>query len=39
MVPAYNMEQYYEFGGNKYMFNDVLKKAEKDYKNKLINSL
>ena len=27
MVPAYNMEQYYEFGGNKYMFNDVLKKA------------
>lgn len=39
MVPAYNMEQYYEFGGNKYMFNDVLKKAEKDYKNKLINLL
>lgn len=39
MVPAYNMEQYYEFGGNKYMFNDVLKKAQNEYRNYLINLL
>ena len=36
MVPAYNMEQYYEFGGNKYMFDDVLKKAQTEYKNNLM---
>jgi len=24
MVPAYNMIQYYEIGGNKYMFDDIL---------------
>lgn len=39
MVPAYNMEQYYEFGGIKYMFNDVLKKAQAEYKNNLISIL
>ena len=39
MVPAYNMIQYYEFNGNKYMFDDVLKKAQLDYKNNLISSL
>ena len=39
MVPAYNMEQYYEFGGNKYMFEDVLKKAQTEYKNNLISLL
>lgn len=39
MVPAYNMEQYYEINGNKYMFNDVLQKARTNYKNKLISIL
>lgn len=39
MVPAYNMIQYYEFGGNKYMFNDVLVKARAEYKNNLISLL
>lgn len=39
MVPAYNMEQYYEFGGNKYMFDDVLKKAQTEYKNNLMSIL
>lgn len=39
MVPAYHMMQYFEIGGQKLMFSDILKKAQQNYKDKLINLL
>lgn len=39
MVPAYHMIQYFEFGGEKLMATDVLKRAQEDYKQSLITLL
>lgn len=39
MVPAYHMIQYFEFGGEKLMATDILKRAQKDYKQSLITLL
>lgn len=36
MVPAYHMIQYFEFGGEKLMATDILKRAQEDYKQSLI---
>lgn len=39
MVPAYHMIQYFEFGGEKLMATDILKRAQEDYKQSLITLL
>lgn len=39
MVPAYHMIQYFEFGGEKLMTTDILKRAQEDYKQSLITLL
>lgn len=39
MVPAYHMIQYFEFGGEKLMATDILKRAQEDYKQFLITLL
>ena len=39
MVPAYHMIQYFEFGGEKLMATDILKRAREDYKQSLITLL
>lgn len=39
MVPAYHMIQYFEFGGEKLMATDVLKRAQENYKQSLITLL